>query len=730
MHGNLHEVDNTGRVYDLVASFTCRHSTGVLCLLALITVLALIALLRVEFNTDFGAMLLRDDEEVEQYLAFQELYRTVDPIIIMVSLPENATFREVDRMDELLRYRDAIADLNGISTVGTFIPRQLPGSGIDLTAQVIRRLPGFLFDQLHQSPVAEVLLSSDGRHTILLATPHPDHLTPLLIQEIESTAGPEGSEVLLAGNPVIFTALENIATGFILFMPPLVIVLSLITFFIVIGDYRLSLIAVVPAILASIWQLGMIVAVGVDISIWTVITPVFITALGSADGLHFVTHYQRSLSFDQSRTVALSETLNRVGTPIILTTLSTAAGFLSLLVTGIVPVQQVGFGTALGILLAGLISLIGLPAIISGLKISPRVSARLRSGGVVIVTIQKWAGRRLAGSLMLTVIVVTGVIAIPRLQVQAGPLFYFHEHSEIRSAFASVEKIFGGFTTLTGEFTIVPDSPLDTQLADLADLSRRMEELPGIQKVLSVADFSMAGGAGFSLDRFRETDIFGMGQLVSQNGIRFYAFLGPYSEDDVSTWRLFSRDQARLRILTGVPILFDSLNREIVRALLKSLLLAVLLIWLILIFVYRRLRESVAAMVPVMLSALALMSFLSITGINLNLSNAFMVCVIIGIGVDYSIHFLAASEHFRPTGDGYLNRSIGYVGLPILANAVGIAAGFSALYLSPMRPHLHTASLMWISMLVAALAALLVIPLFFPARAVRDSASYSSPTYR
>ncbi|MFC1530611.1 MMPL family transporter, partial [Gemmatimonadota bacterium] len=186
----------------------------------------------------------------------------------------------------------------------------------------------------------------------------------------------------------------------------------------------------------------------------------------------------------------------------------------------------------------------------------------------------------------------------------------------------------------------------------------------------------------------------------------------------------------RLGTLTGVPILFDSLNKEIVRALLKSLLLAVVLIWLILIIVYRRVRESVAAMVPVMLSALALLSFLSITGINLNLSNAFMVCVIIGIGVDYSIHFLAASEHFRVTGEGYLNRSIGYVGLPILANAVGIAAGFSALYLSPMRPHLNTASMMWVSMLVAALAALLVIPLFFPARVVTDSESSRSPTYQ
>ena len=71
----------------------------------------------------------------------------------------------------------------------------------------------------------------------------------------------------------------------------------------------------------------------------------------------------------------------------ILTTISTAAGFLSLLVTDVQPIRQLGLFVAIGIVFAGIISFFSLPALISRLTISsshhkaligPRVTAGLK----------------------------------------------------------------------------------------------------------------------------------------------------------------------------------------------------------------------------------------------------------------------------------------------------------------------------------------------------------------
>ena len=84
--------------------------------------------------------------------------------------------------------------------------------------------------------------------------------------------------------------------------------------------------------------------------------------------------------------------------------------------------------------------------------------------------------------------------------------------------------------------------------------------------------------------------------------------------------------------------------------------------------------------------------------------------IVIGVGIDYAIHLVAAIDNARSDGDGYVLRAIDKAGRPIVANALGIAVAMSALWLSPFKIHPQISMIMWVSMLTAAVAALVVIP--------------------
>ena len=139
----------------------------------------------------------------------------------------------------------------------------------------------------------------------------------------------------------------------------------------------------------------------------------------------------------------------------------------------------------------------------------------------------------------------------------------------------------------------------------------------------------------------------------------------------------------------------------------------------IMLFVtYRRLRPTLVAIVPLVLTIGALLGFIAASGIHLNLITAVASSIVIGVGIDYAIHFVAAIQHAEAEGPGYVHRAIRRAGRPIVANALGIAIGMTGLWLSPLAPHHHISLIMWVSMTVAAFSALVVIPAMLPAEAV------------
>ncbi len=188
------------------------------------------------------------------------------------------------------------------------------------------------------------------------------------------------------------------------------------------------------------------------------------------------------------------------------------------------------------------------------------------------------------------------------------------------------------------------------------------------------------------------------------------------SEDIDSIENFTAEHHAIIRIITGMPVLFDELNRLVVKSQIQSLAQALVLRFIMLWVTLRRITAALAGLLPIAITICAILGMLVLTGFHLNVMTANLSAIAIGVGVDYSIHLISGIYYHRRHGisrQESVSAALATVSRPVLANAFGLAIGLSALFFSPLRIHMQAASVMWVAMVVSSMAALLLVPIFY-----------------
>ncbi|MBT8213503.1 MAG: MMPL family transporter, partial [Acidimicrobiia bacterium] len=682
---------------------------------ALVSVLAASMLFRMQFNADMASFVLEGNDTGEEFKALQDKYTTADPINVIATLTDGSTYRDLDGIVKLALLTRSLGDVEGVAEVGSVIPDVNPLTGEPLGPESLADLAGLdIGALLAQNPAASLLIDEAATSTLVFVVPGDDSVGAA--RAVDDVEPPAGMELTFSGNPSVFARVLDQLSLILLVVPPLVMILLIVTFYATIGDRRLSALAIVPAVLGSLWTFGLIFGLGREVDIVTVIVPIFVIVMGSADGLHFVTHFQQEAS-EPDPVKRTASALRHVGIPMILTTVSTAAGFLSLLATDVQPIQQLGLFAAIGIGFAGVISFFSLPALITHFTIEPLHHDAL-IGPRVTRGLRRLVRTRVPALVVTGVLLALAVIGIPRLEVNSDQLFFFKDDDPVRLAFEKTEELFGGATPLAGEFVYDPGAGAE-QLDAIRTSSARLESLPGIRTVFSLVDVVETVPPTQAEALLSGQIELPVGDMVSEDGLRFMVLPADFTTDDLEAWLDFADGEPTIRTLTGMPVVWDEVARLVLNAQVTSLIAAFILVTIMLFAAYRRIRETLVSLVPIALTVASLLGFIALSGIQLNLMTAVSSSIVLGVGIDYAIHYVAAIDLARREGPGYVLRAIDRAGRPIVANALGIAVALTALWVSPLKSHHQVSMIMWVAMAAAALAALLVIPAFLD----RDSVS-------
>jgi predicted RND superfamily exporter protein len=266
----------------------------------------------------------------------------------------------------------------------------------------------------------------------------------------------EFAKVYVTGAPVMSATITESAIHDVVLLVPLMLVVLL---GVLIFTFRRASGVILPfltVVIAVIWPMGLTPLLGIKLSLIAVMMPMILAAVGSAYGIHVVTHYLeetkgRTLSVDEHRALIFA-VIRKIIKPVFLAALTTLAGFLSFCFTPVVPIREFGIISSVGVMSAFILSITLIPAcyLIQGprtekAKQNRAAGARQAESGTTIAEgfLSVANHRRLV--LVLTVIIAgISVWGSTKLIIDNVTVEYFNENTDISRSDRFIREKFGG----------------------------------------------------------------------------------------------------------------------------------------------------------------------------------------------------------------------------------------------------------------------------------------------
>jgi uncharacterized protein len=580
-------------------------------------------------------------------------------------------------------------------------------------------------------------------------------------QDLISQVASNGDRFFMAGRPVIEVTSGQHALADLAIMIPLLILTICAVLFLLFRNLRGVVLPLGVVVVAGIWTAGAMAAVGIPMYTISTMLPVIIIAVGIADALHVLSHYQDEVIEDAQRDPRglVQQVMDELAVPLLITTLTTAVGFLSLWWAEMPPFKVFGVFTALGIVFCWLASVTLVPAALALMQ--PHVSgylARRRSmrvhneSGALARALVGTATGLMANRTVATVMLVALVAAIgiggQKLYVNSSWIGDFKDDSEVTISNNLLNEKFDGTIFLN----VVVDG-IQTDSLKSPALLKRIEDM-----IAYVEDMEHVGGSVSLIDFIRSTNkSLHAGDPAynvlpeSRREIGEYLFLlsvsgrpelldevvnYDYSQANITFAINTDHTQALKGIINATRAYADrefsefdvlinfagSANNSYVWAdlLINSQVLAIVLskfgILLMAMLLFRSLAAGVVTVIPITVTTIIVAGVAGWLGIPMDVSTVLAAGVAIGVGVDYTVHYISRYALERQHGKDEREAVLGAmrsVGKPIVFNATVVTAGFLILALSQFPPHIKLGYFVSSYMVVACAVALIVLPLMF-----------------
>ena len=747
----------------LISKYSLRRPVLTLLLFLLGSVVAVAGLFRLEIRADGSAIYPRGDPTVEQTLRDRKTFFEPDQIILLVSarpggppVASPAGFRFLRRVYFEIRKQPGVS-VFGVHSLADLIAPPAPGKIRVVTP--LDEIPddpaafAALLARVRAIPAADGLfLSRDGRAAPVYVPVAKGADRREVIRQIESWRASRAAapfDVWITG-PVAAEAVlgETVLRDLRRLVPVMVAVLALLLA--VSLRTPVGVIAPLAQVLATLlWTLGLMGWTGVPVTLVTTILPVLLMAMSMTDEIHLHERIQHRLA-GIPREVPARERLLRategsfadITAPLVLTSLTTAAGSYSFLGAAMTPLRDLGLFAGTGLLLAMLFTFGLVPALIALLPPGwAERRGRERPAGA-----PDWE-RRLSGQARAAVLAGAALLllAVPglfRLRVEDSWIDNF----DPRSPLATAERIFNRELWGSYRFDAVLAGPgrdffwSPAGVALLEDFDRLARAAPHVGGRLGPLQlFELAAPAlerTPPVSRLSPPEIRRVGALVEVLAIR--VSLRQYLTADRSAARirlfvpgadytrgrelrawlaqrlpaLAARYGARAHVSGDVPVGLAVVG-AIVGNQLSSIGWTAATIALMLLVAFRSARWTAVVMAPVLAATLLLFGALGYAGVPLGIATSMFAALTLGAGVDFALHYVHAYRRERRVGrphDEAVLATLRTAGRGVLWNAVVLACSFSVLAVSTIKPNASLGLLLAAAMLVSYAATVGLLP--------------------
>ena len=147
-----------------------------------------------------------------------------------------------------------------------------------------------------------------------------------------------------------------------------VFLLIFIMFYLLFRNIRISLIAIIPNILAASFILGIMGLLGISLDIMTITIAAIVIGIAVDNTIHYIHRFIEEYKIDNNYIKAMYRSHESIGRAMYFTTIIITLGFSILILSNFIPTIYFGFLTSLSMLIALILDLVLLPTLIIKLK--------------------------------------------------------------------------------------------------------------------------------------------------------------------------------------------------------------------------------------------------------------------------------------------------------------------------------------------------------------------------
>ena len=529
-----------------------------------------------------------------------------------------------------------------------------------------------------------------------------------------------------------------------MFTPP-IFVFTVLAIYASFRSLKKTLLAMFAILMSLLWTLGLYSLMGFSFNVLTSMLIPLVAVLAVADDVHIMQHWDTSRRTMGSEE-AFKETVAHLATPLFGASVTTALGMLSLATSQVVAVRTFGIGSAVGIMVDFVISLVLMPTLLTFVKPTADIPPNEKYLVAPLLRVARFVCAR--PRVVLVSAVAIGAIAalgIFRLKVDTNHINFFEESHPLSQSAKVIDRELSGVYSFQLMLEGPPDS-LNTPdaLQRLDRLQAQLRAMPNVRKVTSIADyvkrinkelndgreeanvipsdaatiaqelfvFTLGGEGRHELERVVASDFSRAMVNIKTASMDSSLVLRQVEDADRLAKQMFAGTGISV-MTTGSGRLFGTLDHYLVESQMSSFGTAFVTVFAVIFIVFRSFRFGLLTILPNVLPVIAVLGVMGYLDISMNIATVMVASVALGVVDDDTIHFINRYRREIAAGastEEGIELATAHEGRASLTTAVVNSAGYGILFLSEYKPNAWFGGLLALTMAVAFLAEIFILP--------------------
>ena len=600
-----------------------------------------------------------------------------------------------------------------------------------------------LFSEEPEIAAQPVILTDEETQSVLVA-----------VNEIVARHQAEDFTLQTAGTPAVTNALKDALQSDMARFIGLAIGIISILLFVMFRSAAAVLLPLSVVMLALLSTIGLMGHFGTTIKLPTVILPSFLLAVGVGASVHLLAIYTRRIRAGDGRKDAIVGAVGHSGLPILLTSMTTAAGLGSFSLAEVAPIAELGSYAAIGVMIALVYTLALLPAGLAMIPVQERKRGDARTNKAaerldrVLIAIAKWGVSHAVPVAATSLVVAAICIGLAtQLRFSHDVLSWLPYDWPEHKATREIDRRLGGTVALE----VLLDTRAENGLHDreiLATLDTLANDIKAesvdpvtVGATLSVVDLLKEIHQALNDNQPEYYRIPANPRLIPQE---FLLFENSGSDDleslvdsqfqvarfslrvpwrDTLAYPPFIRDvEERFTsafgnradaTVTGVMSLLSRTLEAAIRSAALSYLIAFVVITFMMMALIGRVGTGLLSMVPNIAPIALTMALMQVAGIPLNLFTMLVGSIAIGLAVDDTVHFMHQFHRYlERTGDieEAVSQTLLTSGRAMLVTSIVLSLGFFIFCFASMSNLVDFGLLTGVTIIMALLADFVLAP--------------------